>query len=209
VLAFLEQHFYSMKDKGLIIFIKNSPEAKTRIAETNGKEVAKNIYQQLKDELKVLCSNLEDIDIHLFYSDAFEENDEWSKFVHFKHLQKNGDLGYKMKNAFHVLLEYYNKVIIIGSDCPTIQKKDMDASFKALIHTDLVLGPALDGGYYLLGFKKMYSDLFSNIEWSTNSVLNQTIDKAYQLGLSIYKHELFNDIDYYEDYLKWISNKKP
>jgi uncharacterized protein len=198
-----------MKDKALIIFIKNSPDAKTRIAETNGKEVALRIYQELKDSIKTLCSNLENIDLHLFYSNAFEQSDEWSEYVHFKHLQKAGDLGYKMENAFHDLLENYRKVIIIGSDCPTIQKKDIHDSFEALLSTDLAIGPALDEGYYLLGLKKMHSELFSNIEWSTKSVFNQTIDKAYKLGLSVYKHELFYDIDYYEDYLKWRSNKKP
>ncbi len=197
-----------MKDKGLIIFIKNSDNVKTRIAATKGKDAAINIYNELLVKVKELCKTLNDVDLQLYYSDEYEEIDDWSLYLNNKHRQIDGDLGKRMSAAFEDVLKYHKKAIIIGSDCPYIVKEDIDIAFASLDVADVAIGPANDGGYYMLGLKKIQANLFNEIEWSTNFVASKTIEKVFENGLSLYKHHFYSDIDTYDDYIQWKNNNK-
>lgn len=113
--------------------------------------------------------------------------------------QQGGDLGQRLVNAFRELLINHRRVIIIGSDQPELSGQDLEEALELLLHHDLVLGPTLDGGYYLIGLKQLYPELFRDIAWSTEKVYRQTRDKAEQKGLTVATLPVRQDIDTYED----------
>jgi len=122
-------------------------------------------------------------------------------------LQNGNDLGERMKNAFNVIFDKdYNQIAIIGTDCPELTTDILKDAFKTLKTTDLVLGPAHDGGYYLLGMKQLHASLFEKINWSTNTVLAETHGKCEALQLNYALLPTFRDIDRAED-LKYFKNK--
>ncbi|MFM2392731.1 MAG: hypothetical protein RLZZ546_713 [Bacteroidota bacterium] len=189
------------KNNALIVFVKNTDtdHVKTRIAATEGAIKAKEIYTELVNHCKSLCSSLTDIDVIIYFS-HHTEDESWP-FI--KKIQSGDDLGSKMSHAFEITLNDYHKVVTIGSDCPYLKKELIIEAFENLNKVDIVIGPAFDGGYYLIGLKKEFPEIFQGIEWSTNRVFNQTIDVAFFHSKSISTLEYLEDIDIIEDYLKW------
>lgn len=96
--------------------------------------------------------------------------------------------------------------MIIGSDCPDLTPEMLHACCRSLDETDIVLGPADDGGYYLLGCTEHYPALFTNIKWSTPSVLEQTIEKIQGANLSYSLLEKLYDIDTAEDWIRYVND---
>jgi hypothetical protein len=189
-----------MKKNALIIFVKNliPGHVKARLATTLGNDAAMNIYQQL---LKVVHDNIQgaDVDKIVFYSD-FIENDIWQNSIFQKEVQKGKNLGERMNNAFESLfLAGYEKVVIIGTDCPALDESIIHTAFAKMSDSDVVIGPATDGGYYLLGMKKLHPFLFQNVEWSTSSVLTQTIDLCKINELTYFLLNELSDIDEEKD----------
>ena len=110
------------------------------------------------------------------------------------------DLGARMHQVFTTLfLHGYQRVIIIGTDAPTLPQSTYQEAFALLRAHDLVLGPALDGGYYLIGLKRPVPELFAEIPWSTDQVLQLTRKKAAELGLSVATLKEWRDIDTIDD----------
>ena len=186
----------------LLIFIKN-PElgkVKTRLAAEIGDEMALRVYHKLTDYTRAVCSATS-ADRLVFYSSHIDPEDAWGAGLFKKQVQSGNDLGARMSEAFRSVLEEkgYEKAIIIGSDCAEITPELLQEAFDRLDHSDLVIGPALDGGYYLLGMKKHHGYVFSEIDWSTESVAAQTLERAAQLGLSIEKLKVLRDIDQLDD----------
>ncbi|MGK0388644.1 MAG: rSAM/selenodomain-associated transferase 1 [Maribacter sp.] len=189
----------------LLIFIKNpiKGQVKTRLASSVGNEEALRIYNELlshtrKEAGKVDCNKL------VCYSHYIEDNDEWQKAGFIPYLQHGGDLGERMSNAFQEALVDNDKVVIIGSDCPQISTAMIQTAFDALSNNKIVIGPTLDGGYYLLGMSRFFPKLFQDIEWSTDSVCQATIQKAkktYQITPSMLLR--LSDVDYIEDWKKY------
>ena len=183
--------------KALIIFVRK-PElgkVKSRLAATIGDEKALDVYK----ELLVFTHNISlgvKADKFVFYLNEIEKIDLWSQGGYKKMSQCEGDLGEKMYNAFSSLFRNgYNQVMIIGSDCPELTTAIMEDAFKMLKHNDVVLGPANDGGYYLLAIKKIYAELFTDIYWSTEKVLSQTLAACTTVGLSFALLPKLTDID--------------
>ncbi|MDP6908119.1 MAG: TIGR04282 family arsenosugar biosynthesis glycosyltransferase [Flavobacteriales bacterium] len=180
----------------LIIFIKNPVEGnvKTRIAASLGNVKALEIYKQLLDITRDTVINVK-CGKYLFYSDKIE-NDSWISSIFHKHLQKGDTLGERMKNAFELLFsKQANKVVIIGSDCPELTSEIINTAFNVLDEKDVVIGPAKDGGYYLLGMKKPLSILFENKEWSTDSVFEDTIVDLMENRLTYTLLPTLSDVD--------------
>lgn len=114
-----------------------------------------------------------------------------------------------MLNAFDSSFSYESrKVIIIGTDAPDISSEILQSSIDALDTSDIVIGPALDGGYYLLGMKQLHGHLFKDIEWSTGSVLQKTIEKAQAHHLTVQLLPSLTDIDTIEDLTGWRNCSK-
>ena len=113
--------------------------------------------------------------------------------------QSGIDLGDRMNNALRTELDQYEKVCLIGSDCLALTSTDITNAFKHLDAADVVIGPAIDGGYYLIGMKKPYPRLFSAISWGTSTVLEKTLKICEDNGLLTHQLSLLNDIDRPED----------
>lgn len=98
--------------------------------------------------------------------------------------QGDGPLGARLQRVAQCAIESgYDQVLLLGSDCPTLTSDDLTAAQAALSGCDLVIGPAEDGGYYLIGFSRYEARLFENIDWSTDRVLAQTIEQARRCEL--------------------------
>ena len=190
--------------KALLIFAKNPVDGKvkTRLAATIGKEQTLFIYQKLIDHTIAVTKELS-VDKIVFYSDFIDKKDNWNNALFQKKLQSGNDLGERMKNAFKSSFTAgYEKVVIIGTDCYDLTETIINKAFESLNENDVVIGPAEDGGYYLLGIKKFLPQFFENIEWSTDKVFDQTIAVCNTLGLSTFLLQELNDIDDEDDLKK-------
>ncbi len=187
-----------MKNNLLLVFTRN-PElgkVKTRLAKTIGDKAALKTYKIL---LAHTASTIEKIDCDkaIYYSVKVRNNDGWSE-AYQKHQQEGEDLGIRMYNAFKKGFESgYKKVVIVGSDLFDLEEKHINTAFENLTNNDVVIGPAEDGGYYLLGLKKVNKAIFQYKKWGTSTVLNDTLQGLKEQSIS-YLEEL-NDIDTYED----------
>ena len=123
--------------------------------------------------------------------------------------QDGMDLGQKMYNAFLYAKDITSsKTIIIGSDSPTLPISYIEAAFRLLDKKDVVLGPALDGGYYLIGLTNPCYGLFKGIKWSTDTVLKETIRRARELNKSVAMLKTLHDIDEHKDLILLRSTLK-
>ncbi len=109
------------------------------------------------------------------------------------------DLGERMAFAFSTILKRYEKVIIIGTDCPNMSEQYINRAFQALDEFDAVIGPAEDGGYVLLGLKCFAPELFSGFSWGSDSVFQQTRKILHDLSWSCHEMDIMHDIDRAED----------
>lgn len=195
-------------NESLITFVKY-PEAgkvKTRLAKSIGNEKAANIYKTLAEHTFDEVRKLNKVNRFLLFADENNRRkiSNWVGIGFNFYSQSNGDLGNKMKDAFSkVFTRGANKTIIIGSDLPGISKRLISKAFKELDKNDIIIGPSLDGGYYLLGMNKFYPELFDGISWSTEFVLEQTIVIAISLNLKIAQLKKLNDIDTIDDLNEW------
>jgi len=190
---------------GVIVFVKN-PElgkVKTRLAQTLGDQQALDIYHQLVAYTRNMLLELEGVKRIVYYSSFIDENDEWYPTHFAKRLQVQEDLGTRIMSAVREVFAECSKVVIIGSDCPQLTSDHIQKAFDLLATHHLVLGPSLDGGYYLLGLDSYEPDLFQEITWSTDVVARQTLEKAEAKGLTSCKLEPLSDIDHEED---WINH---
>ena len=119
--------------------------------------------------------------------------------------QGSGDLGEKMSRAVAEAFQAgYHQVMVIGTDCPGLSPGILASGFTRLADHDLVLGPAADGGYYLIGLAHPCPELFNNRSWGNNSLLAETLTAAKELALKFYLLEELADVDRPED-LKYFG----
>lgn len=186
--------------KNLLIIFTRNPElgkVKTRLAKSIGVDNALTIYKTLLDRTEKTIRNL-NCDKAVYYSVKIREHDIWDASIYQKHQQHGNDLGVRMHNAFfEAFSNNYNKVAIIGSDLFDLNPNHINEAFKALDKNEIVIGPAHDGGYYLLAMKSLYSQVFKNKKWGTSTVFKDTIKDLKNKPL--YLLETLNDIDVYED----------
>jgi len=201
-----------MEEKRILLLFVRSPElgkVKTRLAEAVGPEVALEIYIHLLQHTHQVTEKL-NADKAVYFADNTIDDDLWPKQIYQHHVQTDGNLGQKMLAAFEdAFVAGYSSVVIIGSDCKQLTQEIIEQAFDALQTHDVVVGPALDGGYYLLGMRKLYPELFQNKSWSTAEVFAQTIFDLERLHLS---HKLLpelSDVDHIEDVdFDWLAEKK-
>jgi hypothetical protein len=118
--------------------------------------------------------------------------------------QGEGDLGDRMARSFQSAFSSgVQQVIIIGTDCPDLNAPLLATAFHTLHQQDLVLGPASDGGYYLIGLRRLIPQLLTGIAWSTATVLEQTLAIAEELNLAIALLPILSDVDYPADLKIW------
>ncbi|MDR7128322.1 rSAM/selenodomain-associated transferase 1 [Algoriphagus sp. 4150] len=190
-----------MKD-GLLIFQKNAElgKVKTRLAATLGDQAAFEVYGQLVQYTHSVASPCHAQKI-LFFSN-FPEGDlsEYPANYRFE-LQSGKGLGEKMRNAFQLLFdEKFDRLVIIGTDCAEITSEHISAAFEKLGTNDVVIGPAEDGGYYLLGMRIFIPGLFEGIPWSTDQVTSLTKEYLTRNEISFTLLPTLSDVDLEEDW---------
>jgi rSAM/selenodomain-associated transferase 1 len=181
----------------LIIFIKNpvKGKVKTRLAASIGDNKALEIYLKLIGFTLRIAADTK-AKTHLFFSDHLIDNYDGDT----KNIQQGNNLGERMKNAFHSVIEgEETKTLIIGTDCAELHSEIIQLAFEQLETHDLVIGPAQDGGYYLLGMKKYFPEIFNDIEWSTSEVFNKTLLIAKNNSKSVFLLPVLRDIDTEDD----------
>jgi rSAM/selenodomain-associated transferase 1 len=202
-------------DTAIIVFTKFPVEGKvkTRLAKNMGNKFAVSFYRvcaehTFKELVKVKETGSE---LFLFFSEE-NETEQVMKWVgnNFNYYSQQGaDLGLKMYNAFDTVFKRgYKKVIIIGTDTPDVSMNIVQSAISVLDNYSVVIGPANDGGYYLLGFKSKLIDLFTGIEWSTDSVFDNTIKKLNNSKVNYFMLDELTDIDTLEDLQNWLRHYK-
>jgi len=190
-----------MADNFLIIFVKNfiPGMVKTRLAEKIGMFVALDVYQELVAYTSDVVGAVE-ADKMVFYSEYVEVEDMFNGEDTEYNVQTGNSLGERMKNAFQYAFDKgYSRVTIIGSDCHQLTPKHLDEAFDQLEINDVVVGPAQDGGYYLLGLNGPCPALFEGKEYSHEKVFEELVAEINKLELEHHTLETLNDIDTLED----------
>ena len=199
-----------MTRQAVLIFTKNAEagKVKTRLAATIGNEAAFAVFHQLQAYTVSITASLP-MDKFVFYADYIGSSDIWDNNVYHKAVQQGEDLGERMINAFDLLFEKgFEEVVIIGTDCPGIQTSIIEDAFAHLQACDVVVGPAEDGGYYLLGMKQLHAALFSDIHWSTATVLKSTLNGIIASGLRYHLLPMLKDVDEEKDLIALETWKK-
>lgn len=190
----------SRETRNLLLIFTRNPElgkVKTRLAKTVGDENALEIYRLLLKKTQEVAEKVT-ADKAVFYSEKIIQNDHWNPAIFQKFPQIEGDLGCKMQHAFEQSFEKgFEKVAIMGSDLYDITPEIIEDAFHQLELNDIVLGPAKDGGYYLLGMKSLHKSIFQQKKWGTATVLSDTLKDIADKKVSLL--EELNDIDVFED----------
>lgn len=202
-------------DRHLIIFTRY-PEAhktKTRLIPALGAEGAAALQYEMTRYTLRWVGQLRS-DLGLSVEVRFEGGDEARMRDRFGNgfsyrWQGPGNLGWRMARAVQEgCRSGARRTVILGTDCPDLSPQLALTAFDRLITHDLVLGPATDGGYYLIGLRRLDDDLFSNMDWGTEHVLFDTLVRAKQLSLSVSQLETLSDVDRPEDIAVWQRARK-
>lgn len=190
----------------LVIFLK-APRAgavKTRLAETLGADAACAAYRKLVEALLANLSPLPRAELCFAPVDAAAEIESWVRPGWTSCPQVGGDLGERLHAAFDEHFESdAQHVVIIGSDCPDVTATDIEDAWLALDGHDVVLGPALDGGYWLIGLRAPQPALFTSIPWSTDRVFGETMRRARENDLRVALLRELADVDTIADWERW------
>lgn len=189
----------------LIIFTRypEPGKTKTRLIPALGKEGAAKLQQKMTEQKLTEALKLQalyPISIEIYFTGGNQQlMQDWLGNLIYKK-QSKGDIGKRMEVAFQSVFETgSDRAVLIGIDCPDLNSELILEAFQALNQHDLVLGPAADGGYYLIGLNYLIPELFTGISWSTAEVLPQTQNIAQLLQLSVASLPILSDIDRPED----------
>ncbi len=191
-----------MKNRDALIVFAKSPRSgnvKTRLEGHLPEEERISLYTSLLESTVEKLRAIPDADTFISYSPP-EESGYFSKFGLATFAQSEGDLGERMHKAMEGLFaDGYARVVLVGVDIPGLSASIIRKAFELLSGVDVVFGPARDGGYYLVGLRAPKGEIFSNIEWSTDTTLRQSIRKAEAAGLSVAFVDTLSDIDRPDD----------
>ncbi len=203
----------NIEDNALIIFIKNPQlgKVKTRLAATLGNERALEIYHVLLKHTQAITHSLA-AKKYLYYSAFVEKNDIWSNKNYQKAVQYEGlDLGAKMAFAFRDIIQNkHQKALIIGSDCLELTEDIINKAYIQLTDNEVVIGPAVDGGYYLIGFNfqkigercgEVLKQVFLEKQWSHANVCKEAMTACEGLNLKVALLPTLTDVDEEKDFL--------
>ena len=191
-------------DSLLVIFTKNPEQGlvKTRLASSIGDEKALEIYEKLRQHTALIAEKVA-VNRTVFYSHYLPSTDIFVAENFSFQLQVGNDLGERMLHAIKSGFDKgFRRVVLIGTDCYELSAAIMDSAFAVLKHADAVVGPASDGGFYLIGLTKPIDELFLGREWSTKEVLSGTIEVLQRLALPYELLPELSDIDTFDDLKK-------
>ncbi len=190
---------HSKTFRPVVIAMLKAPQpglVKTRLAREVGAEPAVAIYRRLVEHQLSAVPAEWCMEVHFAPANAAAEMQQWlgSQYTYFPQL--GDDLGERLIHAIAGAFDRGATVgIIIGGDCPGLDSTCMRDAWRALRSVDVVLGPALDGGYYLIGLRRPVPSLFRGIPWSSSTVLEATEQRIHEAGLSHVLLEAKEDVD--------------
>jgi rSAM/selenodomain-associated transferase 2/rSAM/selenodomain-associated transferase 1 len=200
----------------LIIFTRYPlpGKAKNRLIPALGPEAAANLQRQMTQHTLIQVEALiqawqGSVEVWFAGSSLDVETDRqlmqaWLGQQWLYQPQPQGDLGERLSQVNRAAFaDGMQRVVTIGTDCPGIDTARIQLAFQLLHTHDVVLGPATDGGYYLIGLRKFVPDFFENIAWSTDAVLPQTVEIAQRLGFTVAYLDVLTDVDRPEDLVAW------
>lgn len=191
---------------------------KTRLAVSIGNDQALNVHITLMNEVlnNLVSAKLDhaNCDVEMWMDGLPETNQHMSKtlaamsasYIECK-TQKGVNLGDKMAYALISSLECYAKVLIVGSDCPNVTPETIFGASEALNKKDIVIVPAEDGGYVLIGASQFNANIFNDVDWGKGKVLEKTLKNINSLDMSYSLLEESWDVDDYADYERWRATK--
>ncbi len=201
-------------DSKIIIFTRypEPGKTKTRLIPALGADGAARLYRQMAEHTVRVARKLIEtrgVSLEVRYNGAAKDTmSSWLGDDLTYREQTGNDLGDRMWLAFRDAFDDgFTRVVIVGCDCPGISTDILDAAVERLTNWDLVLGPANDGGYYLMGLQKPHQELFRNVAWGTDRVLGETVGIARYLQLSVIFVSALDDVDRPEDLLKFESER--
>lgn len=187
----------------LQIFVKHpiAGQTKTRLAAGIGHPKALEAYRRLLARMKgIACSLPASINVEIWYGNQIPAEDLWADSPFPRFLQSGEDLGARMEGAIQTALNKgADKVVLVGSDLPDLTAEVVLEAFETLGDADVVLGPSDDGGYYLVGMKKIQSMIFRKMTWSVENVLENTRQRLANHQKSWGELVPLNDLDTIED----------
>jgi len=198
----------------IVLFVKSPAkgQVKTRLAVEIGEEAAVRLYRCFVEDVVSTVEKLE-VDLRLYFYPAEDKAlfmnwlGEQKSYI----AQKGNDLGERLKNAFaNTFGQGFSKVVVIGSDSPDLPASFLRQAFEELDLNDAVVGPASDGGYYLIGFSadSFTPEVFDGIAWSTSAVFNQTQRRLEAHGLSVHLLPQWHDVDTRPDLERLIARNE-
>ncbi len=194
-----------MKEERLLIILTRNPEAgmvKTRLARTIGDEKALEIYEKLRHHTASVAEKVNTARM-VCYSRLLPSSDIFLNESFSAALQEGADLGERMHHAIQSGFESgFRHVVLIGTDCLELTPTILEEAFAALDKSDAVLGPAVDGGFYLIGLNRPLAELFLGREWSRPDVLQKTTDILQKLAIPCRLLSELPDIDTVDDLIK-------
>ena len=204
----------TMEDQCLVMFIKfpERGQVKSRLVKDLGEEKSAELYRCFIEDLLARFSQ-GNYRFQIAFSPAAKEREIKEMFGNdFLYIPQSGeDLGERMKNAFsHCFSEGPRSVVVIGSDIPDLPSWIVEEAFFSLNDHDAVIGPAADGGYYLIGFRKetFNPTVFTGPKWGTEDVFRQTMTILRETGALVYVLPLWQDIDRPENIAILIKNNE-
>jgi len=196
----------------LLFFIKNPEKGlvKTKLASAVGDEMAVKLYRRFLLEMLSTLNRGTFLFYLCFYPEhSLNDLKRWLGDDYLYMPQAGENLGERMKNAFiDAFAMNFKRVVLIGSDIPDLPLEFIEKAFTSLQEKDVVIGPSIDGGYYLIGFKDKNFSLraFEGIPWSTKRVFEETVKVLKQEGLTVHALQPLRDIDTIDD-LKNLPRK--
>jgi len=202
----------------VIVFLKvpQKTSAKTRLAKSLGQEAATNLYINfVTDILVTLKRNRHKFIICFYPPHAQPEAADWLGHTQTLLPQRGDNLGARMSNAFiHSFSKGFQNVLLMGTDFPDLPAEIIDTAFHSLSENDAVMGPSVDGGYYLIGFSAdtFLPAVFEDMPWGTEDVFEKTMKVFRNKGLKVHVLPKWRDIDTYEDlefFIKTYTESQP
>jgi rSAM/selenodomain-associated transferase 1 len=200
-----------MSFESLLVFLKapRLGQVKTRLALTLGDKAACAAYCRLVETVLVRISSLPKVRLVYAPADGAGEIQSWTRPGWEIEPQAAGDLGHRLHSAFlDAFARGAQRVVIIGSDCPAITANDITTAWSALKTAELVLGPATDGGYWLIGLRQPQVALFENMAWSTATVFQDTLNRAQTAGLMVSLLRELADVDTEADWRAFLETER-
>lgn len=203
-------------DKALLIFAKQPlpGKVKTRLSPPLSLQTAADIYHCMLSDTLAKIADLPGVESFLFFEPSSGAADFFRKgFPGIKTFPQVGeDLGERLKKAFETVFALgFESAAAIGTDSPDLPLSHLQEPFRLLDEedADVVFGPAADGGYYLVALGSFCPGLFRDIPWSTNLVLEKSMEAATSLGLKMECLPVWHDMDTVDDLKRFLASGNP